>query len=146
MEYLSFDEPIAENLEKFEIKIPKGFYALEILLGEIEHISLFRVNRLSFFSPKRETPFCPIGFVGYGIEDSEMFISIMKILEENQGKGIGREVVKYFIEKENPRRVELDADESSEGFWIKMGFKLNPGEEIKDGYRRFSLRRGQKFH
>jgi len=83
------------------------------------------------------------GFIVFGVKGECGFIENLNVAKEEQGKGVGKALVKYVenIAKASECRVmKTDTTENAEGipwksygFWTKMGYR-DTGERLDTKY------------
>ncbi len=72
----------------------------------------------------------------YEIKGTTAKINYLGVQKRYRNKGIGKKVVKEFIEKckkKSVEKIEIDAHKKSVPFWDKMGFKINAEPQISLG-------------
>lgn len=72
----------------------------------------------------------------YEIKGATAKINYLGVQKRYRNSGIGKKVVKEFIEKckkKSIKKIEIDAYKKSVPFWDKMGFTINTEPQISLG-------------
>ena len=138
MEYQFFKKP---SNKKIRESIKATFGKLEALMNYSRNLDDLDIDRWLFFGRYQQDFLLPYGFIGYTTDDKQLYIQLMQIDKRVQRQGKGAQSFNYLVTFEDPSIITLEADERSEEFWKRQGFKTLETRTHKGEYIIYTLQR-----